>query len=160
MKRLMVVVMGLLTAVLLAYGACAAGLPVAADLRGDGQQARAENLPILLFFSAKSCQYCEQMRSLYLEPMYAGGNYAGKLIMREVQIESGHSLRDFQGKQVSHADFAHRNGISLTPQILFMDPAGKELVPALVGLSTPDFFSGYLEEAIDAALARMRATRP
>ena len=34
------------------------------------------------------------------------------------------------------------------------------LVPALVGLSTPDFFSGYLDEAIDAALARMRAIRP
>ncbi len=160
MTRLRVMVCGVLTAVLLNYGAFAAELPVAADLQGDGQQAHEEHLPVLVFFSAKSCPYCEQMRSLFLEPMYTSGDYAGKVIMREVQVESGRTLRDFKGKKVSHADFAHRNGISLTPQILFMDPAGKELVPALVGLSTPDFFSGYLDEAIDTALARMRAIRP
>ncbi len=160
MKRLILMASGLLTAVLLTYGVSASELPVAADLQGDGQQAHEEHLPVLVFFSAKSCPYCEQMRALFLEPMYASGDYTGKVIMREVQVESGRTLRDFKGKKVSHADFAHRNGISLTPQILFMDPAGKELVPALVGLSTPEFFSGYLDEAIDAALARMRAIHP
>lgn len=160
MKRLILRVMGLLTAVLLTYGVSASELPVAADLQRDGQQAQEEHLPVLVFFSAKSCPYCEQMRSLFLEPMYSSGDYAGKVIIREVKVESGLTLRDFKGKKVSHADFARLHGISLTPQILFMDPAGKELVPALVGLTTPDFFSGYLDEAINAALARMRATRP
>ena len=151
---------GLLSAVLLSHGVSAAELPVAADLQGDGRQAHAEHLPVLVFFSAKSCHYCEQMRSLFLEPMYSSGEYAGKVIMREVQVESGRTLRDFKGKKVSHADFAHRSGVALTPQILFFDPAGMELVPSLVGLSTPELFSGYLEEAIDAALARMRALHP
>lgn len=151
---------GLLTAVLLAQGVSAAGLPVAADLQGDGHLAQEGRLPVLVFFSAKSCHYCELMRSLYLEPMYTGGDYAGKVIIREVQVESGLALRDFGGKQVSHADFAHRYSVSLTPQIMFMDPAGKELVPALVGLSTPDFFGGYLDESIDAALASLRTKRP
>ena len=160
MKRLILRVMGLLTAVLLAYGVSASELPVAADLQGDGRQAHEEHLPVLVFFSAKSCPYCEQMRSLFLEPMYTSGDYAGKVIMREVQVESGRTLRDFKGKKVSHADFAHRNGVSLTPQIQFMDPTGKELVPALVGLTTPELFSGYLDESINAALARMRAIHP
>ena len=150
----------MLAAFLLAQGVNATGLPVAADLQGDGQQAQEERLPVLVFFSAKSCQYCEQMRSLFLEPMHADSRYAGKVIIREVQVESGRTLRDFKGQKVSHADFAHRNGVSLTPQILFVDATGKPLVPALVGLSTPDFFSGYLEEALAGALARMRATRP
>ncbi len=150
---------GLLAGALLTYGASAAVLPVASDLQEDARQAREQHLPLLVFFSARSCHYCEQMRSLFLEPMYASGDYADKVIMREVQVESGRMLRDFKGKKVSHADYAHRSGVALTPQILFFDPAGMELVPALVGLSTPEFFSGYLEEAIDTALARMRAAR-
>lgn len=157
MKRLIVVLCGLLAAALINQGAVSAGLPIAADLKGDGQQAREERLPILVFFSAQSCQYCEKMRSLFLEPMYSSGDYADKVILREVQVESGSTLRDFKGDKVSHAEFARRRGVTFTPQILFMDPAGRELVPAMVGLSTPEFFSGYLDEAIDTALARIRA---
>jgi thioredoxin-related protein len=159
MKQWILMAGGLLTAVLSSYNASAAALPVAADLQEDARQAREQHLPLLVFFSAKSCHYCEQMRSLFLEPMYTSGDYADKVIMREVQVESGRVLRDIKGRKVSHADFAHRNGVALTPQILFFDPAGMELVPSLVGLSTPEFFSGYLEESIDAALARMRAPR-
>jgi thioredoxin-related protein len=137
-----------------------ADLPVAYDLQNDARQAGREHLPLLIFFSAKSCHYCEDMRELFLAPMVARGDYAGKVIMREVQVESGLALRDFDGRKVSHADFAQRRGIFLTPQIRFLDPSGKELVPGLVGLSTPELFGGYLEEAIAAALARMRVTGP
>ncbi len=160
MKRFMLMVSVLLTAILLAQGVVAAGLPVAADLQTDGQLAQKERLPLLVFFSAQSCHYCEVVRSLYLGPMYTSGDYAGKVIMREVQVESGRSLRDFKGDKISQVDFARRYGISLTPQIMFMDSEGKQLVPALVGLSTPDFFGGYLDESIDAALAGMRAKHP
>lgn len=130
-------------------------VPMAENFRMDARQARHQRLVLLVFFSAPSCQYCETMRALFLGPMFASGDYSDKVIMREVQIDSGRSLRDFAGKKLSHRDFARGYGVSLTPQIWFLDPTGKELVPALVGLSTPEFFGGYLDEAIDAAMAGM-----
>jgi hypothetical protein len=30
----------------------------------------------------------------------------------------------------------------------------------MVGLMTPDFYGGYIDEAIDTALARLRRNRP
>lgn len=162
MKKLLLAMMVLLALAgsLSLSRASDADLPVAYDLQKDARQAGREHLPLLVFFSAKSCHYCEDMRELFLGPMQASGDYAGKVMMREVRVESGLVLRDFAGKKISHADFARRSGISLTPQIQFLDPSGKELVPALVGLTTPEFFGGYLEEAIDTALAKMRVTGP
>lgn len=157
MKKLM-----LLIGLLLVPSAWAADavLPMAENFRVDARQAHHQRVALLVFFSAKSCQYCETMRELFLAPMFASDDYSDKVIMREVQVDSGRELRDFEGKKSSHRDFALRYRVGLTPQIWFLDPSGKELVPALVGLSTPELFAGYLDAAIDAAVANMRATTP
>ena len=157
MKKLIVLI-GLLLAP--ASWASDAALPMAENFHADARQARHQRVALLVFFSAKSCQYCEQMRALFLGPMFNRGDYADKVIMREVQVDGGRELRDFEGKKSSHRDFALRYRVGLTPQIWFLDPSGKELVPALVGLSTPELFAGYLDAAIDAAVANMRATTP
>ena len=81
MKRLMLMVSVLLTAILLGQGVAAAGLPMATDLQSDSRLAQKQRLPLLVFFSASSCHYCEVVRSLYLGPMYTSGDYAGKVIM-------------------------------------------------------------------------------
>ena len=153
MKKLMVLI-GLLLAP--ASWASDAALPMAENFRADARQARQQRVALLVFFSAKSCQYCEQMRELFLGPMFASDEYSDKVIMREVQVDGGRELRDFEGKRVSHRDFAMSYRIGLTPQIWFLDPTGKELVPALVGLSTPELFGGYLDAAIEGAVANMR----
>ena len=132
-------------------------LPRAENFRTDARQAQHQRVALLVFFSAKSCQYCETMRELFLGPMFASGDYSDKIIMREVQVDSGRELRDFEGKRVSHRDFALRHRLGLTPQIWLLDPTGKELVPALVGLGTPELFGSYLDAAIDMAVANMRA---
>jgi len=42
------------------------GLPVAVDLRADGQLARAQRLPIVLFFHSTTCPFCREVEDLYL----------------------------------------------------------------------------------------------
>ena len=44
-------------------------------------------------------------------------------------------MRDFEGKRVSHRDFAMSYRIGLTPPIWFLDPTGKALEEkAVIGL--------------------------
>lgn len=135
----------------------AADVPAAADLRADGDQARRERLPILVFFASRTCPYCHEVEELYLKPRLASGEYRNKVIMRVVYIESTQSLRDFRGRQTDHAALARRYGVMFTPTIKIVDGDGVELVPELVGLAPSDFYGAYLDEAISAALTKLRA---
>lgn len=160
MKKWMLLMWLLLAGATPSSWASDAAPPLAENFRTDARQAQHQRVALLVFFSAKSCQYCETMRELFLGPMYASGDYSAKVIMREVQIDSARELRDFEGKRVSHQDFALRHRIGLTPQVWFLDATGKELVPALVGLGTPELFGSYLDAAIDMAVANMHAISP
>ena len=124
MKKLMVLI-GLLLAGAAPASWASDALPMAENVRVDARQARHQRLALLVFFSAKSCQYCEDMRALFLAPMFASGDYSDNVIMREVQVDGGHELRDFEGNRLSHREFALRYRIGLTPQIWFLDPTGK-----------------------------------
>jgi len=135
----------------------AADMPVAANLRADGDQARRERLPILVFFASRSCPYCHEVEELYLKPRLASGEYRNKVIMRVVYIESTKTMRDFRGHQTDHAAFARSNGVMFTPTIKIVDADGVELVPELVGLAPSDFYGYYLDEAISGALTKLRA---
>lgn len=131
-------------------------LPLARDFQADASESGKAGLPILVFFSAASCPYCEIVEDLYLEPMCRGGSYRDQVLFRVVRMESAKRLRDFDGKTISHSDFAQRYKVHFTPVIKFLDAEGKELAPALVGMSTPDFYYGELEAAIDRAVSASR----
>lgn len=131
-------------------------LPDARDFKADARAARAQRMPILVFYTAADCPYCAIVREDYLEPMFNGSEYRGKLLFRAVHIDSDEAVRDFQGRATSHAEFARSQGVRLTPHIKFYDADGRELVPGLLGLSTREFFAGYLEQAIADATAKLR----
>ncbi|OGI43659.1 MAG: hypothetical protein A2150_02205 [Candidatus Muproteobacteria bacterium RBG_16_64_11] len=135
----------------------AAELPVATNLRLDGDQVRRERLPILVFFASHSCPYCYEVEELYLKPRLASGEYRNKVIMRVVYTDGALRLRDFGDRQTDHAAFARRYGVTFTPTIKMLDADGVELVPGLVGLTTRDFYGAYLDEAIGSALTKLRA---
>jgi thioredoxin-related protein len=128
-------------------------LPLAADFHADAAQARALKRPILVFFAAESCPYCHAVETLYLTPLYNGGAYTDKLLIRVVRVERDARVRDFAGRSTTHAAFAESYGVKLTPVVKLLDANGKELVPALIGYSSPDFYGAYLEQSIDAAIA-------
>lgn len=146
---------GLLLATLLAATGtpAASGLPDAVDLAVDGREAGRLAAPILVFYSEDGCPYCRTVAELYLEPMWSSGAYADRLLIRVVHTRRRTSLRDFAGRETSHAAFAADQGVNFTPAIRLYDAHGRELVPALVGYTTPDFYAGYLELAIERSQA-------
>jgi thioredoxin-related protein len=143
-------------AVLCAVSASAAELMAARDLQADGRLSRQQQAPILVFFTSDFCPYCEHVRELYLEPMVERGDYAGRLLVRVVDVEGSQRLRDFTGRDIDHEGFAQAERATFTPTIRLYDAGGKELVPALRGFSSPDFYGWLLEGAIQAAIDRLR----
>lgn len=139
--------------------ATAAELPKARNLAADARQVRSARMPIMLFFAAEDCTYCHIVEDDYLRPMFNSGRYRDTILFRRVLIDDTRELTDFQGNPVAPDVFAKRYGVSFTPQVKFLDANGKELVPGLVGLMTRDFYAGYLDDAIDAAVAKLRPAR-
>ena len=135
----------------------AQALPAANDLHADGQLARQQNIPILVFYAASWCHYCEEVQALYLEPMHRSGDYRGRLLFRLVDIDSDTVLRDFQGRQTTQRRFAHAQGVGFTPIVRFYDGQGRELATELYGYASPDFYAGLLEQAITGAQQQLKA---
>lgn len=80
-----------------------------------------------------------------------------KVIIRIIRTESTQPLREFSGSWSDHSEFSRRQGADFVPLIRFYDHREREIAEELVGYSSPDFYAGYLEQAIASSHARLRA---
>jgi thioredoxin-related protein len=152
-----------LTAVLSPLGVVAvvqaSELPQVQDLRIEAKQAEQKRVPILVMFGADHCTYCKRLEADFLKPMHDGGFYNDKVLIRHVLVGDG-SLIDFDGQKVTGSELAERYGITVTPTVVFLDPKGRQLTHKMVGLTTPEYYGSYLDQAIETSLDRMRRTTP
>ncbi len=148
---------GLLLLLWLSSAAGAAEVPESGDLAADGRLARSLGVPLLVVFSAEHCGYCELLEAEILRPMILSGEYDDRVVIRKVMLDEGSELRDFDGRQVETDALMVRYDISVTPTMLFLGPDGRELVPRIVGINTPELFGGRVDAAIEAAAERLRA---
>lgn len=132
----------------------------ASNLAAVGEQAHDKRLPILLMFSAEHCSYCIQLEEDFLKPMLRSGDYEDRVLIRKMKIDGYDKVLDFDGKRVAAADFADRYSVFVTPTVVFIDGDGMELAEKRVGLTTPDFYGGYLDQSIEQALNILRRDTP
>ncbi|MCB1859759.1 MAG: hypothetical protein KDI63_15910 [Gammaproteobacteria bacterium] len=120
------------------------------------RMAAAKRTPILLLVSQAHCGFCTQIKEQILGPMILSGDYDNTLLIRELFIDYGSRVRDFQENDVDSGSFALRYQVYLTPTLLFIGPDGKELTERLVGIQTPELFFFYVESAVEKAIASLR----
>lgn len=130
------------------------------DLKAVGKHADNKRMPILLMFSAEGCHYCMRVENEFLKPMLLSGDYGDRVLIRKMKIDSFDKVRDFEGKKIAAADFADRYNVFVTPTVVFIDGSGVELAEKRVGLTTPDFYGGYLDQSINEALNILRRDKP
>lgn len=135
--------------------AAAPGVQTVADLAALGERARAERVPILLVVSRSDCPYCKLLREEILDPMLLSGEYTGRILLRELFLDSFAPVRDFQGEAVAPQDLAGRYGAGFTPTVLFLDDRGRELAEPLIGINTLEYYGYYLDASIAKARARL-----
>lgn len=127
------------------------------DVRDDARLAGTRRVPMLLLFATEHCRWCTRVEEEFLKPMLASGRYDDRVLIRRVDLERRYRpMADFDGSTVSVDTFARRYRVVVTPTLVFLDPTGAQLAPKLVGLTTPDFYGGYIDERIEEALGKQR----
>jgi thioredoxin-related protein len=132
-------------------------IPPARDLGDHAAQAESACIPLLIEFASDSCEYCELLEEEVLKPMLRNHDYDKRVAVRRVALNESVRLSDFDGSRISGAALAERYRIQVTPTLIFVDAQGDELTQRMVGITTLDFYGGYLDEALDAAGATLRA---
>ena len=132
-------------------------IELAHDLALDGNLSRQRQVPILLMISGIDCTFCARLKEEYLEPMLRNAEYEKKIIMREVVIDDGSEITNYDGMRISSHDLSLRYKASLTPTLLFINHQGKELAERVVGYTTPSMYGYYLDRSIDQALDSLLA---
>jgi thioredoxin-related protein len=130
----------------------------AVDLQMDAGEARRDGKVILLLVSQTYCPFCVQIKQQILFPMLLAGDFREELMIRELLIDAGMDVVDFQGNSRSGSALAADYGARLTPTMLFLDPQGEELAKPLVGIYTPEMFYYYVEESIRQAIDALPRT--
>lgn len=127
------------------------------NLLEDGRQAGRDGRVMLILVSQESCGYCEQIKREVIKPMIRSGQYADRLVIRELLIDGGAESIDFNGNSRENRDIAFsRYRAGLTPTLLFLAPDGEELVPKMIGFQTPEMYYYYVEQAIELAYEKLQ----
>ena len=130
------------------------------DLSALAPQLERKRVPLVLMFSAEYCSFCSRVENEFLIPMQISGDYEERALIRKLKIDFGNEVVDFDGRRVDADEFAARYNISVTPTVVFLDHHGNQLAAKRVGLMTPDFYGGYLDESIATALDILRRNKP
>jgi len=139
-----------------AAGSFAAGVPLARDLALAGRQAGRACVPLLLEFAADDCDYCTLLEEEVLNPTLLNRDYEQRVLMRKLVLDRGIKLRDFAGKSINASDLANQYRVFVTPTLLFVDSKGRELAERMIGVTTLEFYGGYLDQALDVAQEKLR----
>ena len=148
---------GLILATLEVFAGTPAGeVPLAKDLEREGRQAERACIPLLLEFSSLHCEYCTLLEDEVLKPTLLNRDYDRRVLMRKLVIDDASRLHDFDGKTIDASQLASRYKIFVTPTLVFVDRHGKELAERMVGVTTLEFFGGYLDQALDISREKLR----
>ena len=134
-------------------------LPVAQNLKADGDAATVAKKPILLFFNLTGCHYCRGALREVIVPMFRNAGWRAAIEFRQITIDDGKLLTDFDGKSIENIAFAHKRKGAFAPTVMVVDGNGELLGEPIVGLVNFDFYGGYVDSLANKAIAEMKARK-
>lgn len=127
-------------------------IPQVNNLAKVGEDAARQGIPTIVFVSRDACPYCRSLCQSVLGPMFATNKFAGRAVLVEVSLDRESLMTGFDGRQLSGKEFGEIYQPQITPTLLFLDSAGREISKRRVGVSNLDLYSHYLKKSIDEAL--------
>ena len=122
----------------------------AADLQRLGASDPQE--VIVLMISQDNCGFCVRVKEDYIKPMLASDNHPP---VRILHLGKNQQVVDFDGETRAADSIANRLGGRFTPTLLFVDAKGNTVHDPIVGLTTPEYYGYYLDEAIADSRKRL-----
>ena len=125
------------------------------DFKQAIKQANSLNRPFMIEFSSPSCQYCEALEEEILQPILKNDDYLKKIAIRKLEVGTSR-LIDASGKSLSAEDFATKYDVDFFPTIIFFNGEGKEVSRRIIGITTIDYTTSQIDQAIDIANQQMK----
>ena len=135
----------------------AADLPIPINLAVEAEEAQKKQIPIVVLFMEESCSYCKTASEDFLQPMLLDPEYRNKVILRQIETESNEPFIDFDGGETTYRSFSRKYKVSVVPNVMLFDSSGRVLT-YIEGLMTVDYYYGFLCEAIDDSIEKIKAT--
>ncbi len=133
---------------------------MASNLKLTAESAKKQQLPLMMFFAAEDCVFCERLEADYLNAMANSEEYKHKVIIRKIVIDSYDEFSDFNGKRVEASDFSDKYNIQVTPTLVLVDHQGSRVARRIIGYNDSGFFGAELDNAIESASKNIRNTTP
>jgi len=133
-------------------------MQVAGDFSRLGKTAKDKNVVILISVTQEHCPFCRKIKEEILKPMLLSGEYGDKVLIRELSIDPGETVTDFEGNERMAADFADGYQVWVTPTLLFLGPDGTEMTQRMLGVQTVEMYGYYVDQSIEQALQRLHDT--
>ena len=133
-----------------------AEVPLLTDLQTTRSEILAGCRPLLLEFASEYCEYCNLLEENILKPIRRNRDYDRRVVMRKVILGDSATISGFDGQPASADQLGDEYQIRVTPTLIFVDQQGKEIAERMVGVTTLDFYGGYLDQALDTARLRLQ----
>jgi thioredoxin-related protein len=130
------------------------------DWLTESVEAKKTGVPIMMVFGSEYCAYCARLKAEVLEPGYKSGAWDGRVLIREIAIDSGGKVTDFDGDPIRTRIFVSRYDIYATPTVVLVDYDGNPISTPIVGFSDAKSYLEQLDSAIDAAELTLASQKP
>ncbi len=118
-------------------------------------EAKAKNIPIMLFVTAPYCGYCHQLERDVIVPMLKNPRYAPLVLVRRFDLGKDTAI-DFDGVSRETMRIATRYKAQLTPTLVFLSPDGQQLTEHMLGVAADlDLYGGMIDARINQALEKL-----
>ncbi|UQB42307.1 thioredoxin fold domain-containing protein [Thiomicrospira microaerophila] len=125
------------------------------DFHWLSQQARANNIPIMLMFTGPHCEFCTQLERTVFNPMLRGGMYEGyALHMRKVS-ELHQEIRFNADERITKRNLARMYRADVTPTVIFVDSRGIPVAEPMIGSMEVQLYLGMIHQRLNQAYERM-----
>lgn len=118
-----------------------------ANLRLSADTATAAGKVLVVYVTMEGCPYCHKLEAELLNAAWQKGEFEH---VHFVELPwNDESIIDFDGNGLSAGEFVKRYGIAVTPTMLFLGADGEQLVTALIGYQSQDYYWQYFMDAIE-----------
>lgn len=125
------------------------------DFNWVAQQARADNIPIMLLFTGPNCEFCSQLETFTFNPMLRGGKYEGyAMYMRKVS-DQYQTIQFNAHETILKRDLARMYRADISPTVIFVDSRGVPVADPLIGALDVQLYLGLIHQRLNLAYERM-----
>jgi len=113
------------------------------------QAAQDGNAPILILYTSDECPYCDRLKEEVLQPMFRNDPDSHLAVVREVDINKGGKMTDFDGERIRSRYFRKRYKVYAAPTLLILDASGNPISKPFIGYNSKEEYAPMLESALE-----------